>query len=117
MKKERAQELVAAERARIEGALRDLTGDIQAMGSLQRQQTGEAGELGTDLETEGVDMAIVDSLREQLAAVQRAEERIDDGTFGRSIESGASIADDRLEAEPLAERTIEEQRAVEGIGR
>ena len=35
------------------------------------------------------------------------------GGYGRSIESGSSIPDERLEAEPLAERTIEEQRDYE----
>jgi DnaK suppressor protein len=52
-------------------------------------------------------------LREQLAAVERAEERIALGTYGLSIESGAPIPDARLEAEPLAERTVEEQRLLE----
>ncbi len=113
MKKERAKELVAAERARIEEALRELTGDIRAVGSLESQQTGEASELGTDLEIEGVDVALVGILREQLAAVGRAEGRLAGGTFGRSVESGAPIPDDRLEAQPLAERTVEEQRAFE----
>jgi DnaK suppressor protein len=35
--------------------------------------------------------------------------RIARGTYGRSIESGLPIPDERLEVEPLAERTIEEQ--------
>ena len=38
------------------------------------------------------------------------------GTYGRSVDSGASIPDDRLEAEPLAERTVEEQRLYEQRG-
>ena len=50
---------------------------------------------------------------EELKAVERAEARIAMGTYGRSIESGTPIPDDRLEAAPLAELTIEEQRRNE----
>lgn len=113
MNEKRASALVAAERARIEAALGQLIGDVQSEGPLQRQQTGEAYEDGTDLETEGVETALIDNLHDELAAVARAEERIAAGTFGRSIESGAPIPDERLEAAPLAERTMAEQLAHE----
>ena len=53
---------------------------------------------------------------EQRDPVGRAEERLAQGTYGRSVESGSIIPDDRLEAEPLAERTIEEQRLFEERG-
>jgi len=55
-------------------------------------------------------MALQADLRAQLAAVERAEARLTLGTYGKSVESGRPIPDERLEAEPLAERTIEEQR-------
>ena len=113
MNESRARELVAGERARIQAALDDLTGDVHDTGSLERQQTGEAYEVGTNLQMEGVDMAMISDLREQLAAVGRAEARIVAGTYGRSITSGLPIPDERLEADPLAERTIGEQRAFE----
>jgi RNA polymerase-binding transcription factor DksA len=45
--------------------------------------------------------------------VVRSETRIEQGTFGLSVDSGARIPDDRIEAEPLAERTIEEQSRFE----
>lgn len=113
MNEVRARELVAAERARIEAALAQLTGAVRAEDRLQRQQTGEGGGVDTEVEMEGVEMALVADLREQLTAVGRAEERIAAGSYGRSIESGAPIPDERLEAAPLAERTIEEQRRFE----
>lgn len=110
MNHKRARELVARERARIEDRLRRLNADVTAEGELHHQQTGEASEAGTDLEREEVDLALVADLREELNATLRAEARIAAGTYGRSIESGAPIPDDRLEAAPLAERTVEEQR-------
>ena len=47
-------------------------------------------------------------LAEELAAVERAEARLADGTYGLSVESGEPIPDERLEAIPTAERTVEE---------
>ena len=113
MNEPRARELVARERARVESMLAELGGEIRAEGSLQRQQTGDSADAGSALETESVTLALAADLREQLAAVGRAEERIARGRYGRSVESGIPIPDDRLEAEPLAERTVEEQRLYE----
>lgn len=94
-------------------SLHGLKADVAAEGELHQQQTEEASEAGTDLEREEIDMALVNGLREELKAVGRAEARIAAGTYGRSVESGAPIPDERLAASPLAERTIEEQRRVE----
>jgi DnaK suppressor protein len=44
-----------------------------------------------------------------MAAVERAEARLDAGTYGLSVESGEPIPDERLEALPTAERTADEQ--------
>ena len=106
----RASELVALERMQIEALLVEQVGEIRADGALQRQQTGEYEDASSALDSESVSVALAADLREQLAAVGRAEERIAQGAYGRSIESGLPIPDERLEAEPLAERTIEEQR-------
>ena len=51
----------------------------------------------------------VEDLRKELTAVERAEARLAEGTYGLSVESGEPIPDGRLEARPTAERTIEEQ--------
>jgi len=51
-------------------------------------------------------------LQDQLAAVGRAEERLAAGAFGISIESGTAIPDGRLEANPTAERTVEEEARI-----
>ena len=47
-----------------------------------------------------LDQSRLDDLRDQLAAVERAEERLAAGTYGLSVESGLPIPDDRLEARP-----------------
>jgi DnaK suppressor protein len=112
----RARKLVARERTRVEALLAGLGGELRAEGSLQRQQTGDDADASSALETESVSVALEADLREQLAAVGRAETRIARGTYGRSVESGLPIPDERLEVEPLAERTIEEQRHHEMNG-
>jgi DnaK suppressor protein len=57
------------------------------------------------------DDAIAASLRDRLAALDRAEQRLDNGTYGRSVRSGLPIPDERLEADPAAELTVEEASA------
>ena len=53
-----------------------------------------------------------EGLREQLARARAndLEKRLAEGTYGLSVESGEPIPDERLEAYPLAERTVEEER-------
>jgi RNA polymerase-binding transcription factor DksA len=113
MNNARAREIVAAERARIEAALAGLADSVRDDGQLQRQQTGENADAGSDLQAQGVDMALAADLRKQLEAVERAEERIAAGKYGRSVESGAAIPDERLKVAPLAERTVQEQAVFE----
>ena len=113
MDDQRARDLVARERGRIEAALAQLAGEEQGEDASHFDQTGESSEAGAEIQHDLVDQALEATLRNQLASVVRAEERIAQGTFGLSIESGARIPDDRLEAEPLAERTVEEQSRYE----
>jgi DnaK suppressor protein len=58
-------------------------------------------------------MAVGDGLRGRLLEADRAAKRIDAGTYGLSVESGAPIPPARLEADPLAERTVDEQAALD----
>jgi DnaK suppressor protein len=105
MDPERARELLAGERDRIE----------RTLARLEHQDTGEPADeedpanQGSDLYQDELDEGLADDLREELAAVERAEARLAAGTYGRSIESGEPIPDKRLEALPTAERTVEEE--------
>jgi DnaK suppressor protein len=102
---ERARQLLAEERRRIESAIasrRPLD-----VGELADQD--EPADRASELYTDELDEGISDDLREELSAVERAEARLEQGTFGLSVESGQPIPDERLEAFPTAERTVEEQ--------
>jgi DnaK suppressor protein len=106
----RARELLAVERARIERAL--------ARAAHQDDEStadeDDPGNTGSDLYQDELDEGLRQELHAELAAVERAEARLEAGTYGVSVESGAAIPDERLEAVPTAERTIEEERAREG---
>jgi DnaK suppressor protein len=107
MDPDRARELLAAERTRIE----------RALARRGHEDTGEEadpedpGNQGSDLYQDEFDEGLADDLRGELAALERAEARLTEGTYGLSIESGEPIPDERLEALPTAERTAAEESA------
>ena len=107
MDPDRAQELLAAERARIEQELARFERD----GDGDPEDDFDEGDQATDLYQDELDESREADLREQLAAVERAEQRLADGTYGLSVESGKPIPDERLEAVPTAELTVDEERA------
>ena len=107
MEPDRAQELLQAERTRIE----------RALARVRPEDDGEPADeydpanLASDLYQDELDETFADDLNEQLGALERAEARLAAGTYGLSIESGEPIPDARLEVRPTAERTADEERA------
>jgi DnaK suppressor protein len=69
----------------------------------------DPGNQASDLYQDELDEGLADDRREQLKAVERAEARLAAGTYGLSVESGKPIPDERIEAVPTAERTVEEE--------
>jgi DnaK suppressor protein len=108
MDEARARQLLAEERTRVEGLLRDLT-EASDEDRATTRDTGDIADPAQPLTDEqGVD-AIATGLRDRLAAIERAEGRLAEGTYGRSVQSGVPIPDERLEADPAAELTVEEE--------
>lgn len=104
-----ARDLLARERTRIEGALSDAgkpEGDEEAV-------VYDSGDVAPELLQTEIDVGVEASLREELAAIERAEGRLAEGAYGLSVESGEPIPDGRLQAVPWAERTAEEQARLE----
>jgi DnaK suppressor protein len=106
MDDERARELLAAQRDRIERALVKLRHEDDG----EEADEFDAGNLASDLYQDELAEGLSEDLRAQLEAVERAEERLAAGTYGLSIASGQPIPDERLEAIPTAELTVEEER-------
>jgi DnaK suppressor protein len=112
---EHARDLLARERKRIEDALADVERSTQ--GEIEEIQTATAPEDDSEqIQEEQIDQALAQTLRRELEAVERAEARLEDGSYGFSVESGEPIPAERLEAVPWAERTIEEQKRLDGGG-
>jgi DnaK suppressor protein len=107
MDDERARDLLTQARAEAERALasvdpsrptQDAEGDVR-----------DRVDMGDDLLEKEIDVGLAEELRERLAAIARAERRLEEGTYGLSVESRQPIPDARLEAMPWAQRTVEEQ--------
>lgn len=110
MEQQRARQLLADERAHLERLLAEVG---------RRDVVREAGDEHADrddgaqpLTAEEADETVATGLRSRLAAISRAEARLEAGTYGRSVKSGDLIPDERLEADPAAELTVEEAAAA-----
>jgi DnaK suppressor protein len=106
----RARALLRAERAEVASLLRQTEESVR-----EDQQVTDIpedfGDAGLPLTEGAEEEAVADQLRDRLAAIDRALARIEAGTYGRSVLSGKPIPEQRLEADPAAEVTVEEARA------
>lgn len=109
MDHERARQLLADERTRVERALDALRREAP----LESSEQAEPGDRDSeDVYQDELDAGRLADLQAELAAVERAEARLAAGTYGRSVDSDEPIPDARLEALPTAERTVEEERRI-----
>jgi DnaK suppressor protein len=107
MDDQRVRSLLDAERARVQ----ELLDTVSASSTADRTGAGEPGDQADDgqrLTAQATDGLVADSLRDRLAAIERAEARLAAGTYGVSVRSGVPIPTERLEADPAAELTVEE---------
>lgn len=112
MDNQRARELLAQERARIERELPEL----RPHDPEEVPDPFEVSDTGAELLEDELAEGEAERLRDALDAIERAEQRLAEGTYGLSIENGQPIPNARLEAIPWAERTVEEQARFEGSG-
>ena len=108
MDDQKAKMLLDRERQRITAELTGL-----GLAPVDELSSTDLADDASELYQEEVDVGRIDELRNQLAAVERAEERLGQGTYGLSISSGEPIPDGRLEVLPTAERTLAEEEAFE----
>jgi DnaK suppressor protein len=114
------QQFVENQRERLLG-LRDelvriregMAADEEDLGESEGDQTLDSGDLSHDMFTREMDASIGEQTERRLGEVDRALEKIAEGTYGLSDESGESIPRGRLEAVPEAARTVEEQQRFE----
>jgi DnaK suppressor protein len=107
MDQARARALLAGEQARLQRLLQAAAGEPQAA------ELGDEVDDADRRNAEETSLAVDQLLRARWAALQRAEARLAAGSYGRSVRSGRAIPDERLEADPLAELTVQEAAATE----
>jgi len=107
-------------RARLE----ELAGELERSAAVLEHSGGaDTGELstldqhpadsGTNLADADREEASLEVLRAQLERVREALGRLDAGTYGRCVECGRELPDERLEARPEAERCVDCQQRAE----
>ena len=109
----------ATARSRLEQMLADLEESVRVL----QRGGGDTGELttvdqhpadsGTSLADADREEASLEVLLAQQERVREALTRVDAGTYGRCVECGRELPDERLEARPEAERCVDCQQRVE----
>jgi DnaK suppressor protein len=107
---------IAQQRTRLEAMRRQVLGGEEDTTADERSDEEEHGEEAEEFEDAAQDMAqnevnqaLHDVNDQRVADIERALEKIDEGTYGLSDESGEPIPQARLEAVPEAIYTVEEQ--------
>ncbi len=115
MDSDRARKLLLDER---EDVVKLLAGtEVAAVEDREEEnEPGDYADAAQPLTAQGMDDAVAGTLRDRLAALDRALARLDDGTYGKSVRSGQPIPGARLEADPAAELTVEEARQQQSGG-
>ena len=108
MDAETARARLAEERARIEGELKEHEAPDTS------DEPEDSGDEANDLEQASTDSALLEDLKRNLEEIGQAEQRLEDGTYGKSVVSGDPIPDERLEAIPWADRNVGEEPGGRG---
>ena len=90
-----------------------VSADQEDLGETEGDTTLDSGDLSQDMFTREMDASIGEQIERRLGEVDRALQKIEDGTYGLSDDSGEPIPRGRLEAVPEAIRTVEEQQRFE----
>ena len=113
-------EFIAQQRKRLESLQHRVLGGELDVNARKRGYTEEHGheaeefeDTAQDLAQEEVRQAQHDVDEQRVNDIQRALEKIDDGTYGYSDDSGDPIPKARLEAKPEAVLTVAEEEARE----
>lgn len=108
-------------RKRLETARAELADSQSQLGGLDAKDFGELSSLDqhpADVASELAQAEGDDALRQaadqQIAEIDAALGRIDDGSYGTCVDCDATLDEERLEARPEAARCMSCQQAMEG---
>jgi DnaK suppressor protein len=111
------QEFIAQQKQRLQDLKAELERVREGLEEDQRFRAEEeedftqhdSGDMSQSLFTREVDATVEQQVERRLENVERALQKIDEGTYGLSDDSGDQIPKGRLEAVPEAVRTVDEQ--------
>ncbi len=111
------QEFIAQQKQRLQDLKAELERVRDGLEEDQRFRAEEeedftqhdSGDMSQSLFTREVDATVEQQVERRLENVERALQKMGEGTYGLSDESGEPIPKGRLEAVPEAVRTVEEQ--------
>jgi DnaK suppressor protein len=115
------EQFVEKQRERLEQLRDELARIVRGMEEDQRDRAEDeedytehdSGDMSQSLFTREMDATVEQMAEKRLQSVARALEKIEEGTYGLSDESGEQIPKGRLEAVPEAVYTVEEQQRRE----
>ena len=109
MEPEEARQRLEAERTRVNGLIRELHTDLDDEVDSDESEPNydqHPADSGSDTFEREKDLSILESLETELAEIEAAIERIDQGTYGIDEVTGAPIDPARLEAVPEARTNV-----------
>jgi len=113
-----AKERLLQEKGRVEGLVHELRDELGTAESEQLSELSAYDQHPADTATETFerekDLSILESLESELAELEAALQRIDDGTYGIDERTGQPIDPERLEALPTARTNIESVQRLHG---
>jgi DnaK suppressor protein len=114
------QQFVERQRERLVGLREELVriregmaADEEDLGESEGDTTPDSGDMSQAMFTREMDASIGEQAERRLGEIDRALQKVEDGTYGLSDDSGEPIPRGRLEAVPEALRTVEEQQRFE----
>ncbi|HUR50123.1 MAG TPA: TraR/DksA C4-type zinc finger protein [Acidimicrobiales bacterium] len=117
MEQEAARRHLSEERERLEAVrveYADLheTSEQASLGELSNLDQHQA-DIGTETFDRERDLSLLEQVEAELADIEHALERLEEGTYGTCEACGKPIGDERLEAVPAARFCLEDQDKAE----
>lgn len=107
---EAQRETLERTRGELTSLTRGLEEDDQERGRDQKEETSDGGDLGREIHTRQLDETVSDQMESRLENVERALQKIGEGSYGICDDTGGEIPKGRLEAVPEATTTVEAQQ-------
>lgn len=118
MDQEAARQHLSEEQTRLQ-QVREQYADLnkeseqQSLGELSNLDQHQA-DIGTETFDRERDLSLLEQVEAELADIEHALERLEEGTYGTCEACGKPIGDDRLEAVPAARFCLDDQDKAEG---